>query len=313
MAAEPLESEMKLPSLTNHKGQGKGNLSDCDHRNAEAHNAPDPEHFPQKNALLPVTREALGNLDGSNTRHIPKHSRENIDRARDDRDFRDPEHFLRSAQFLKVAEVNAYHIYEQNKIVFPAGIMQSPFFGLRYPEYVNYGSQGMLASHEISHGFDNFGRHYDELGNKVEWWDNATIVDFEKRAQCFIDQYDQYQIINSDGKAENITGISTQAETIADAGGILLQLATSFRVWKKREAEAPSQRLPALESFTPAQLFFVAFGNRWCSKSQPEVLEKSIGGSHPPDRASILYTVANSTGFLEAFNCPKKDPTCELW
>ncbi|KAM0564820.1 hypothetical protein ACHAP9_009006, partial [Verticillium nonalfalfae] len=118
-----------------------------------------------------------------------------------------------------VAEVNAYHIYEQNEIVFPAGIMQSPFFGLGYPEYVNYGSWGMLASHEISHGFDNLGRHYDESGNKVEWWDNATIVDFEKRAQCFIDQYDQYQIINSDGKAENITGISTQAETIADAGG----------------------------------------------------------------------------------------------
>ncbi|KAI9164206.1 peptidase family M13 [Paramyrothecium foliicola] len=212
----------------------------------------------------------------------------------------------RKGWLMTVPEVNAYHIYWQNEIVFPAGIMQAPLFGLKYPEYVNYGAWGMLASHEISHGFDNKGRLYDEGGRLTEWWDNKTTSAFQQRAQCFVDQYDKYQIIDTEGKPRNISGSITQAETIADAGG----LRTSFAAWQKRDAEVPGELLPGLEHFTKEQLFFISFGLLWCSKARPEALEQSLSDSHPPDRARLLLNAANSNGFSEAFNCPQKTPTC---
>ncbi|KAJ3547914.1 hypothetical protein NM208_g1262 [Fusarium decemcellulare] len=216
----------------------------------------------------------------------------------------------RDEWIMTVPEVNAYNLRTRNEIVFPAGILQPPLFHLGYPEYINYGSWGSLVSHEISHGFDSTGRHYDESGRLEEWWDNKTLASFEPRARCFIDQYDKYQIIDSKGNPRNISGSITQDENIADAGGIN----TSFEAWKKREAAIPGPLLPGLGHFSKEQLFYVSFGLLWCSKKQPEYLEQNLASdNHAPDRARIQYTTANSRGFLNAFNCPKKEPVCELW
>ncbi|KAH6695129.1 hypothetical protein F5X68DRAFT_227127 [Plectosphaerella plurivora] len=217
--------------------------------------------------------------------------------------------YFKNSVDLAIADMNTYHAYDQNAIVFPAGFMQSPLFGLGYPDHINYGAWGMLASHEIIHGFDNLGYHLDETSTRVDWWDNATSVEFEQRGQCFVDQFDQYQIVGADGQLKNVNGTRTQNEAIADAGG----LATSFRAWQQRKAQAPSKKLPGLEGFTAEQLFFISFGHIWCSKMQPAKLEQMIGDSHPPHRARLLYTTANSRGFLEAFNCLTKEPVCELW
>merc|ERR1739844_31948 len=85
--------------------------------------------------------------------------------------------------------VNAYYTPSKNQIVFPAGILQSPFFNLDYPKSINYGAMGVVMGHELSHAFDDQGREYDEIGNMRNWWNNATLVQFKLRTKCIEDQY----------------------------------------------------------------------------------------------------------------------------
>ncbi|KAI1328615.1 peptidase family M13 [Xylariaceae sp. FL0255] len=208
--------------------------------------------------------------------------------------------------------VNAYYNPPGNEIVFPAGIMQFPAFSLDLPSYVSYGAFASIAGHELSHAFDSSGRHYDENGNYTDWWTEHTVEEFEKRAQCFVKQYNDFTVEGPNGETLHVNGRLTLGENIADAGGI----SAAFAAWQRHRTAHPelSQTLPGLEHFTHDQLFFVFYGNWWCGKVRKEqAMNYVYTDPHSPARARILGTTANSRAFRESFSCPVKEPTCELW
>ncbi|KAF2103346.1 peptidase family M13 [Rhizodiscina lignyota] len=211
---------------------------------------------------------------------------------------------------MTVPTVNAYYNPPGNEIVFPAGIMQFPVFDVNTPAYVSYGAFGSVAGHELSHAFDSTGRHYDQNGNYTDWWTNSTVKAFQKRADCFVEQYGNYTVPGPDDKPLHVNGRLTLGENIADAGG----LSASFQVWQMREKQKPSQDLPGLDFFTKEQLFFVSYSNWWCGKSRKETaIDRIYTDPHAPKWARILGTMANSREFKESFKCKQKKPVCELW
>ncbi|OTB04317.1 hypothetical protein M426DRAFT_320912 [Hypoxylon sp. CI-4A] len=206
--------------------------------------------------------------------------------------------------------VNAYYSPVGNEIVFPAGIMQFPVFQLGLPSYTSYGAFASVAGHELSHAFDNSGRHYDEHGNYTDWWTNNTVQEFDKRADCFVEQYNNFTVEGNNGEPLHVNGRLTLGENIADAGGV----SAAFAAWKKRTEGTPDESLPGLDHFTHEQLFFIFYGNWWCGKARKEQAIQAIyTDPHSPAFARVLGTTANSRAFRESFNCPVKEPTCELW
>ncbi|KAI0596064.1 peptidase family M13 [Biscogniauxia sp. FL1348] len=216
----------------------------------------------------------------------------------------------RDAWGMYAPEVNAYYNPSGNEIVFPAGIMQFPIFSVDLPSYVSYGSFGAIAGHELSHAFDNSGSHFDENGKYADWWTNSTLEEFEKRTECFVKQYDNFTIDGKDGEPLHVNGGLTLGENIADAGG----LSAAFGAWQQNRNATFDTSLPGLDYFTHEQLFYVFFGNLWCGKIRQEALINQVQGDvHSPGKYRVLGTLANSRGFRDSFNCPVKEPTCELW
>ncbi|KAF1959992.1 peptidase family M13 [Byssothecium circinans] len=212
--------------------------------------------------------------------------------------------------FMTAPTVNAYFNPPTNEIAFPAGIMQQPLFNLDLPDYVSYGAFGAVAGHELTHAFDSSGSHYDETGAYRDWWDNSTLAAFNNKTKCFIEQYSKYSVTTPTGEKLNVNGDLTKGENVADVGG----LAASFQAWQARNTETPNQLLPGLEEYTREQLFYLSFGGVWCGKTRPaEAVRRIYSDPHSPPSVRILGTVSDQRGFLEAFNCPVKEPVCELW
>jgi len=208
--------------------------------------------------------------------------------------------------------VNAYYNPPLNEIVFPAGILQMPFFSGELPEYVSYGAFGATAGHELTHGFDDNGAKYDDEGRYRDWWDNSTTIRFQNKTQCFVKQYEQYWVEGLDGEKVPLNGKLTLGENIADSGG----LNAAYRAWKKRESSptAVNSQLPGLEKFTNDQLFFISYGNSWCEKARKEALLQQVySDPHAPADKRVIGPVDNSEEFKKAFNCPVKKATCDLW
>ncbi|XP_012262898.2 neprilysin-4-like [Athalia rosae] len=201
--------------------------------------------------------------------------------------------------------INAFYDPNMNSLTFPAGILQVPFFSPEVPDALNYGSIGAVIGHEISHGFDDVGRQFDKDGNAKQWWSDKTIKNFQKRAQCFIDQFNNYTIeeISTDSRVYHSNGELNQGENIADSTG----LQASYEIFKRRSKQRNSEepRLPGLENITPEQLFFIAYGNTWCETVTKEYLAfLTASDAHPTNRLRVVGTLGNSEGFSEAFNCP---------
>lgn len=198
-----------------------------------------------------------------------------------------------------------------NQMIFPAGIMQFPFFGGDLPGYVNYGAFGSMAGHELSHAFDPAGRMYDVNGSLSDWWTNHTSQEFDKRAQCFISEFGNFTVTGPDGKVLHLNGQQTVGENVADAGGI----SAAWLAWQKRKQTSPDKHLPGLASFTQEQLFYISYGNIWCTKYKPEALAQQVlTDPHSPGMFRSMGTaMMNSRGFRQAFNCAKKEPVCEIW
>lgn len=206
---------------------------------------------------------------------------------------------------MTASTINAYYNPTANELVFLAGIMQPPaFYGSSVPLYLTYGSFGAVAGHELTHGtltigediiryaltdstaFDSSGRHYDQIGNYTDWWDDKTIKAFEERTECFVDQYSNFTVPGTDGEL-NVNGRLTLDENIADAGG----LAAAFDSWKRRDGASPDSHLPGLSKFTKEQLFFMSFGNWWCSKVSKEQAERlHYVDPHAPSFARALVS-----------------------
>ncbi|KAI4282901.1 MAG: hypothetical protein L6R38_002566 [Xanthoria sp. 2 TBL-2021] len=217
----------------------------------------------------------------------------------------------RDEWLMTAVTVNAYYNPPGNEIVFPAGIMQPPiFYDPSLPPYISYGPFGSISGHELTHAFDSSGRHYDQNGNYTDWWDDETIQAFKAKTACFVKQYSNFSILDPEGKTLHVNGKLTLGENIADAGG----LSAAFHAWKEIEKKHPSQLLPGLQHFTKEQMFFITYPSLFCGKTRQERAVNLIyKDPHSPSWARILGTVANSREFRKAFDCPKKEPTCELW
>jgi endothelin-converting enzyme len=212
---------------------------------------------------------------------------------------------------MTASTVNAYYNPSGNEIVFPAGIMQFPLFGGDLPGFINYASFGAVAGHELSHAFDPNGRHYDVDGKLKDWWTNRTSDEYDKRAQCFVDEYNNFTVPGSNGTVIHVNGKQTLGENVADAGG----LSAAWAAWQKRRQTKPDLDLPGLGYFTQEQIFYISYANVWCSKYRPEMLVSRVrSDEHSPNMYRIIGTaMMNSKGFRQAFNCPKKEPVCEIW
>ncbi|RXG55910.1 Endothelin-converting enzyme 2 [Armadillidium vulgare] len=149
------------------------------------------------------------------------------------------------------AVVNAFYSFIQNTLEFPAGILQGHFFQPDRPKYMNYGTIGFVIGHEITHGFDDQGRNFDEEGNLRNWWQNSTEQNFLQRAKCIIEQYNNFA---DQETGLNLNGVNTQGENIADNGGIKASY-RAYRRWVRRHGM--ENRLPGMD-YTPNQLFWIS-------------------------------------------------------
>lgn len=209
--------------------------------------------------------------------------------------------------------VNAFYSPVKNQIMFPAGILQPPFFSMTYPKSINYGGIGVVIGHEITHGFDDRGRQYDKHGNLAQWWNDQAINNFKEKAQCVIDQYGNFTVedINM-----NLNGVNTQGENIADNGG-LKQAFKAYRNWVARQGKE-EPLLPGL-GFTHNQLFFINFAQLWCVLTRDAALINRIRtGMHSPGRFRVIGSAQNSPEFAKAFNCPvgsymNPKKKCTVW
>ena len=210
--------------------------------------------------------------------------------------------------------VNAYYNPPYNEMVFPAGILQPPFFSSSYPMAMNFGGIGMVMGHELTHGFDDQGRKFDGSGSLTEWWNETAVKNFEERAQCVDNLYSTYEV----QPGVKLNGKLTLGENIADFGGIK-QAHRAYLRWAEANGEDPLAT--AVEGLTAEQLMFVGFGQIWCSKSTPEV-DKVLAKTdpHANPRYRINGPLSNLPGFWEAFSCEEGTPmhppaaqVCEVW
>ncbi|XP_045764028.1 neprilysin-4-like isoform X2 [Maniola jurtina] len=211
--------------------------------------------------------------------------------------------------------VNAFYSATLNSVTFPAGILQPPFYGNGI-EAINYGSIGAIMGHEVTHGFDDQGRRYDEQGNLAQWWTAGTLEHYHARVKCIVDQYNQYRL----PQLPNYTvhGFNTQGENIADNGGLRAAL-SAYDLYARRHPTARRTVLPGLPDYTPNQLFFLGFAQIWCGNSTTGALKsKMVEGVHSPNKIRVIGTLSNSKEFAEAWQCPvgsamNPEHKCVLW
>ncbi|KAH9905849.1 Metalloprotease [Xylariomycetidae sp. FL2044] len=217
--------------------------------------------------------------------------------------------------------VNARAVREKGFIMVPAGAQQQGWFDLNVPKYLQYGSLGYIIAHELAHHLDDLGSQWDEGMRLREWWPEQTRAAFDERAQCVVDHYAQIPVRLPDNTALlvdpatnatlHVNGTLTLSENIADISG----LNVAFDAWRSAERRSlPDPGMPGLPGFTKEQLFFLAFGQTWCSDYSEEYLRATVAQEvHSPSPARILGGVANSAAFKEAFQCADRRPACEIW
>ncbi|XP_012886968.1 PREDICTED: membrane metallo-endopeptidase-like 1 [Dipodomys ordii] len=214
---------------------------------------------------------------------------------------------------IGAAVVNAFYSPNRNQIVFPAGILQPPFFSKEQPQALNFGGIGMVIGHEITHGFDDNGRNFDKNGNMLDWWSNFSAQHFREQSECMIYQYGNFSWDLADD--QNINGFSTLGENIADNGGVR----QAYKAYLKWMAEGgKDQLLPGLE-LTYNQLFFINYAQVWCGSYRPEFAVQSIKTDvHSPLKYRVLGSLQNLAAFAEAFQCAQDTPMhpkerCRIW
>ena len=206
--------------------------------------------------------------------------------------------------------VNAYYNPSVNEIVFPAGILQPPFYNKDADMAVNYGGIGAVIGHESTHGFDDEGRKFDLNGNLTDWWTPADATRFNARAQCVVDQWNKLSPLP--GVHEN--GQLVQGEEIADLGGMTI----AYKAFEKWQAHHPRR---TIDGFSPEQRFFMGWAQVWASQDRAaSVALRAKTDVHGFDKFRVNQTVANLPGFAQAFFCKLNDPMyippkdrCQIW
>ena len=197
--------------------------------------------------------------------------------------------------------VNAYYNPNMNEIVFPAGILQPPFFYANADDAINYGGIGAVIGHEMTHGFDDQGRQFDAAGNLRDWWTPESAAKFKERSHAIVNQYNEYEPL----PGLHINGELTQGENIADLGGVKLAYAALQKALEKN----PRARAEKIDGFTPEQRFFLSFATIWKSKQRDEDLKLRLNTDpHSPAHYRVNGPVSNLTEFQKAFNLPDGSP-----
>jgi endothelin-converting enzyme/putative endopeptidase len=205
--------------------------------------------------------------------------------------------------------VNAYYDPQMNDINLAAGMLRPPVFSDRYDDAVNYGATGGgTVGHEMTHGFDDEGRQYDGHGNLVDWWTKADAAGFRERTQCVVDQYAGYKAIGD----LHINGRLTLGENVADLGGVRLGYAALMTILAGKTDTVTG-------GFTPAQRYFIAYAQSWCTAERPEALRlETLTDPHSPPEFRVNGVVSDMPEFRNAFACEAGTPmvrekACRVW
>jgi predicted metalloendopeptidase len=207
--------------------------------------------------------------------------------------------------------VNAYYNPQLNEIVFPAGILQPPFFDFQADDALNYGAMGSIIGHEMTHGFDDQGSQFDAQGNLKDWWTPEDKKNFEARGTCVASQFDGFFV--EDKLHEN--GKLVEGESIADLGG----LAISYAAYQKSLEGKP--RPKDIDGFTPEQRFFIGYGQSWEENMRPEYSRMLTNvDPHPLPKFRVIGPLSNLPAFAKAFGCKAGDAMvrppsdrCTIW
>lgn len=208
--------------------------------------------------------------------------------------------------------VNAYYDPSYNEIVFPAGILQPPFFDKNADEAVNFGAIGMVIGHELTHGFDDQGRQFDPQGNLHDWWTPQDAAEFEKRTDCEVKEYGSFVPVDD----LKLNGKLTLGENTADNGGERIALMALKNVIAK-DPNDPAGR--TIDGYTPEQRFFLGTGAEWCEKRRPEYNRMMVTvDPHSPGKFRVNGVMQNMPEFEKAWGCKAGQPmvsgnACRVW
>jgi putative endopeptidase len=255
-----------------------------------------PDRWRDYSALSIVRGDALGNSQRSNTFEFHRQLGK-IGKPVD-----------KSEWGMTPPTVNAYYNPLQNNINFPAGILQAPYYSAKADAAVNFGGAGAVIGHELTHGFDDQGRQFDARGNLKDWWTPADGKAFEERAQCFVDEYASFTAVDE----VKLNGKLTLGENTADNGGLRIAL----MAYLTRTGAAPAK---TLDTFTPDQRVFLAWGQVWCENTRPERARMlAQTNPHSPGRYRVNGVLANMPEFQKAFSCKAdaqmvRQTQCRVW
>jgi putative endopeptidase len=200
--------------------------------------------------------------------------------------------------------INAYYNPTANEIVFPAGILQAPFFDPESSDAENYGGIGVVIGHELTHGFDDQGRNFDAYGNMVDWWTEEDAQKFEEMAQGLIAQFDAVEV----APGLNANGQYTLGENIADQGGLRIALTAFLDSQKKKNVDVNSEAAK-IDGLTPYQAFYMNYANLWAQNIRPEQIRSlTIGDVHSLGVNRVNVTLKNIAPFFDAFNITNGQP-----
>ena len=192
--------------------------------------------------------------------------------------------------FMTPQTVNAYYSPEMNEIVFPAAILQPPFFNPNADDAINYGGIGVVIGHEMTHGFDDQGCKYDEKGNLNNWWTEEDATKFAERTKQLVKLFNEFEL-----RGNHINGELTLGENIADLGGLNI-------AWDAYQLTDEAKANQSIDGFTPAQRFFISYGTIWRNNIRDKALERRIKEDvHSPAEARVNRTLGSMPHFYEAF------------
>ncbi len=200
--------------------------------------------------------------------------------------------------------VNAYYNPMANEIVFPAAILQAPFFDPNASDAENYGGIGVVIGHEMTHGFDDQGRNFDANGNMTNWWTPEDLAKFEEKTKGLIAQFDEVEVLP--GLKAN--GTYTLGENIADQGGLRVAMTAFLDSQEKKGVDINSPEAN-IDGFSPAQVFYMNYANLWATNIRPEEIRSlTTGDVHSLGINRVNVTLRNIAPFFEAFGITESDP-----
>lgn len=195
--------------------------------------------------------------------------------------------------------INAYYNPLLNEIVFPAGIMQPPFFNSEADDAVNYGAMGAVIGHELTHGFDDQGSQFDAEGNMKNWWTEEDLKKFKAKTDVLVKQFNQYVAVDE----AKVNGELTLGENIADLGGLTI----AYYAYKKSLEGKPAPE--KIDGFTGEQRFFISWAQAWRGHMRPEAMKQMVKTNpHSPGRFRVLGPLSNMKEFYDAFGVKPGDP-----